>query len=232
MADSTSLLPSCPSDQKNRISSTSAAQLFQAFFVSFAWVFDAQQTFITVFTDSTLVWHLTNFNTSSSYTSSSLYSLPAESWAWDRPSKSSIISEWSLQCASSFITGLPSSSYFFGCLLGGLLLATLADSSLGRKNMLFLSCSTMSLAGLLTTASPNIWIYSLLRFLTGFSRATIGTSALVLSIELVGKSSRGEVGIIGFFCFTLGFLSLPAAAYLTETSPGGCCICGLLARLS
>ncbi|CAA6673212.1 unnamed protein product [Spirodela intermedia] len=105
-----------------------------------------------------------------------------------------------------------------GCLLGGLVLATLADSTLGRKNMLFLSCLAMALSGILTAASPNVWVYSGLRFAAGFSRATIGTSALVLSTELVGKSSRGEVGIIGFFCFTLGFLSLPATAYLNRNS--------------
>ncbi|XP_078428515.1 organic cation/carnitine transporter 3-like [Wolffia australiana] len=198
-----------------------AAQLFQAFFVSFAWVFDAQQTFINVFSDATPPWHCTTSNCSSSYSSSSSSSpcgLPAGEWEWDRPAHSSIMSEWALQCASSGVTGLPASAYFFGCLLGGLILATLADSTLGRRNMLFISCLGMALAGLLTAASPNVWIYALLRFLTGFSRATIGTSALVLSTELVGKSSRGEVGIIGFFCFTLGFLSLPGIAYIYRDS--------------
>ncbi|BBH01408.1 organic cation/carnitine transporter 3 [Prunus dulcis] len=71
----------------------------------------------------------------------------------------------------------------------------------------------MSLSTFLTAFSSNIWIYSILRFITGFGLATIGTSALVLSTELVGRRWRGQVGVIGFFCFTLGFLSLPAIAY-------------------
>ncbi|KAH0986215.1 hypothetical protein GBA52_013392 [Prunus armeniaca] len=79
--------------------------------------------------------------------------------------------------------------------------------------MLFLSCLMMSMSTFLTAFSTNIWIYSALRFITGFGRATIGTSALVLSTELVGRRWRGQVGVIGFFCFTLGFLSLPAIAY-------------------
>ncbi|KAE8693557.1 Organic cation/carnitine transporter 2 [Hibiscus syriacus] len=93
-----------------------------------------------------------------------------------------------------FITGLPASSFFMGCLLGGLVLATLADSTLGRKNMLLLSCLMMSLSSFTTVFSSNIWIYSALRFINGFGRATVGTSSLVLATELVGKRWRGQVG--------------------------------------
>lgn len=57
-----------------------------------------------------------------------------------------------------------------------------------------------------------MWVYSLLRLVAGFGRATIGTCTLVLSTELVGKRWRGQVGILGFF-FTFGFLSLPWMAY-------------------
>jgi OCT family organic cation transporter-like MFS transporter 3 len=37
---------------------------------------------------------------------------------------------------------------------------------------------------------------------------------MVLSTELVGKNWRDTVCVAGFFCFTLGFLSLPALAYM------------------
>ncbi|OIT38221.1 PREDICTED: organic cation/carnitine transporter 3-like [Nicotiana attenuata] len=156
------------------------AQFIQSILVSLSWVFDAQQTFISVFTDT------------------------------------SAISEWSLIGASSILTGLPASSFFIGCLIGGFLLSTLADTKLGRKNMLVLSCFIMSIAGAITSISTNIWIYSFLRFLTGFGRATIGTCALVLSTELVGSQWRGQVGIIGFVCFTIGFLSLPLIAFVNR----------------
>lgn len=197
------------------------AQFLQAILVSFSWFFDAQQTFITVFTDAEPSWHctqpLTDHPSSCNSSYSNVCQLPKSSWAWDLPKHTSVISEWALECSGSVITGLPASSFFMGCLIGGLVLATLADSSLGRKKMLFLSCLLMSFTTLLTAFSSNIWIYSLLRFLTGFARATIGTSALVLSTELVGKRWRGQVGVIGFFCFTLGFLSLPAIAYTHQS---------------
>ncbi|KAF3974835.1 hypothetical protein CMV_001881 [Castanea mollissima] len=193
------------------------AQFFQTLLVSLAWLFDAQQTFISVFTDAYPTWHCTTYQHGCDSVSSICY-LPKNSWAWDWPSYTSIISEWKLECSSSIITGLPASSFFMGCLVGGFVLATLADSSLGRKNMIFLSCLTMSLSSLLTVFSTNIWVYSALRLVCGFGRATIGTSALVLTAELVGKRWRGQVGVIGFFCFTIGFLSLPAIAYLNRGS--------------
>jgi predicted MFS family arabinose efflux permease len=228
MADSTPLLlsrpdPSNESKQPPSLDETiercigefGLAQLLQAILVSFAWVFDAQQTFISVFTDAEPKWHCTSDSCTSV---SDICHLPQNSWAWDSPKDTSIISEWGLECASSIIKGLPASSFFMGCLIGGLMLATLADSLLGRKNLLFLSCLMMSFSGLFTVFSNNIWIYSALKFVNGVGRATIGTCALVLSTELVGKRWRSQVGVIGFFCFTLGFLTLPAFAYMNRGS--------------
>ncbi|GLU05102.1 hypothetical protein SLE2022_222210 [Rubroshorea leprosula] len=195
------------------------AQLLQAVLVSFSWFFDGQQTFISVFTDAEPSWHCTNATAGSPCNSiSDICKLPKDTWSWDFPVHTSIRSEWGLECASSLVKGLPASSFFAGCLISGLLLATLADSSLGRKNMLFFSRMMMSLGALVTILSPNVWVYSALRFVNGFGRGTIGTSAIVLSTELVSKRWRGQVGVLGFFCFTFGFLSLPAIAYINEGS--------------
>uniref|UniRef100_A0A0E0KB03 H(+)/Pi cotransporter n=1 Tax=Oryza punctata TaxID=4537 RepID=A0A0E0KB03_ORYPU len=84
---------------------------------------------------------------------------------------------------------------------------------LGRKKMLLVSLVSMSVAGVLTTFSPNVWAYAELRFVCGFRRSMVGTCALVLSTELVGKRWRDTVSVAGFACFTVGFLSLPALAY-------------------
>ncbi|KAL3737359.1 hypothetical protein ACJRO7_026173 [Eucalyptus globulus] len=195
------------------------APLMQALLLSLAWFFDAQQTFINIFTDTLPPWHCANLDDEYCNSTSDVCRLPSSSsWQWEYPKHASIVSEWGLQCANSAIKGLPASSFFMGCFIGGLLLATLADSSLGRKNMLFLSCLVMSCSSLLTVFSTNVWIYSCLRFITGFGRATIGTCALVLSSELVGKKWRGSVSMIVFFGFTLGFLSLPAIAYVNRGS--------------
>ncbi|KAB1212826.1 Organic cation/carnitine transporter 3 [Morella rubra] len=212
-------LPSLDSSIERCIGDFGWGQFLQAVLVSIAWTFDAQQTFISVFTDAQPTWHCTQLQDESCNSVSNICHLSKNSWAWDWPVDSSIVSAWELECAASFVTGLAASSFFMGCLLGGLVLSTLADTLLGRKNMLFLSCLMMSLSSLLTIFCTNIWIYSALRFVCGFFRSTIGTCALVLTTELVGRRWRGQVGIIGFFCFTIGFLSLPAIAYMNRGSP-------------
>ncbi|KAK4767462.1 hypothetical protein SAY86_015212 [Trapa natans] len=191
------------------------AQFAQAALVSLSWFFDAQQTFISVFTDSEPLWHCTD-PARCTPGAADLCGIPDGSWSWDENTvgrHTSVVSEWGLQCATPFIRGLPASSFFAGCLLGGLILATLADSSLGRRNLLFHTCFGMAITSLLTAFSTSIWAYAALRFMCGFGRAAIGTCALVLSTELVGRRWRGPVGMVGFILFSLGFLSLPAIAY-------------------
>ncbi|KAH0735313.1 hypothetical protein KY285_011020 [Solanum tuberosum] len=192
------------------------SQFVQAILVSLAWVFDAQQSFISVFTDALPTWHCINNNNSSCQMYKNICDVPKDTWQFDLPTYTSVVSDWSLECSSSVITGLPASSFFIGCLVGGFVLCTLADSSFGRKNMLVISCLIMSITGCVTAISTNIWMYSVLRFVSGFGRASIGTCSLVLSTELVGRKWRGQVGIISFVCFTFGFISLPWIAYLNK----------------
>ncbi|VFQ97889.1 unnamed protein product [Cuscuta campestris] len=197
------------------------AQLLQVSLTSLAWFFDAHQTFITIFTDLVPTWHCDPTVSSEcrgGMKAADACALPRGAWAWDAPAQTSVVSEWSLECAGPLVTGLPSTSYFVGCLVGGMVLSTFADSTLGRKKMLTLSCFLMNVASILTAAASNVWVYSFWRFLSGFGRATIGTCALVLATEIVGRRWRGQVGIVGFICFSLGFLSLPAIAYLNSGS--------------
>lgn len=98
------------------------AQFLQVCLVSMTRVFDAQQTFITVFADADPTWHCTSSSSSSCKSEADLCQLPINSWAWDMPTDTSIVSDWSLECASSVIRGLPASSFFLGCLASGFVL--------------------------------------------------------------------------------------------------------------
>lgn len=195
-------------------------QVIQAILASVPALFDGQQTFISVFTDALPKWHCLDphgFATCQQRRHSSDISiicgdLPRGSWAWDKP-HSSIISEWGLQCGSSLLTGLPTSSFFLGCLLGGFALATAGDSSLGRKNLLFLSSLFMSLAACASAFSPNLWVYCCLRFLSGLGRVSVVTTGLVLLTERVGKRWRSHLVILGLLSFAFGTLSVPGIAY-------------------
>ncbi|KAI9116541.1 hypothetical protein K1719_012708 [Acacia pycnantha] len=190
-------LPSLGSTVERCLCEFNLSQFLQALLVSLAWFFDGHQTFITVFTDA---------------------QPPPSSAATHGGTYTSIISEWDLNPEDPILTGLPASSFFIGCLVGGLSLSTLADTFLGRKNTLFYSCLLMSLCSFLAAFSPNLWVYSCLKFLSGFGRSTISTTALVLATELVGKQWRGQVGVMAFLCFFCGFLSLPGIAYLNRSS--------------
>ena len=205
--------PSIDDTIETYMGTTGAAQLLKAILLAFAWAFDAQQVFISVFTDAEPQWHCTGDDASCSSGMASPCALPAGAWAWNRPAVTSVVSEWSLKCAGPALVSLPASSFFAGCLAGGFLLTTLADSLLGRRKMLLTSIVSMSVAGVLTTFSPNVWAYAALRFVSGLGRSMVGTCTLVLSTELVGKKWRNTMCVAGFFCFTLGFLSLPALAY-------------------
>ncbi|KAJ1385217.1 MFS transporter superfamily [Sesbania bispinosa] len=191
-------------------------EFVQCILVSFAMFFDAQQSFISIYSDDYPTWHCNDFTACS--TGSEICKLPKSSWSWDGPSSRTIISQWGLECASSFVTGLPQSSFFMGCLIGSFLLATLADTSLGRKNMLILSCLSMSITSILIVFSTNVWIYSAFKFVIGFLRSSIGTCVLVLLTEKVSTEWRFTVGIVEYFCFTLGYMSLPGIAYVNRNS--------------
>ncbi|KAG0481575.1 hypothetical protein HPP92_012063 [Vanilla planifolia] len=211
------VLPSIDEAIESYIGDAGTTNILPAVLATLVLVFDAQQTFINVFTDAMPPWFLKNSSSASAAAGGdSPCGLPPSTWSWSLPIHSSTISEWSLECASPAVLGLPSSSYFSGCLAGGFLFATLADSHLGRKKMLLLSTLSMSISAALTAASPSLPTYAALRFVAGLFRSTVGTSVIVLSTELVSRRWRDRISIVGFSCFTLGFLSLPAMAYVSR----------------
>ncbi|XP_058090446.1 organic cation/carnitine transporter 1 [Magnolia sinica] len=193
------------------------SQLLHVFLVSLAWIFDSQNTLVTIFSDAQPTWRCTGASSSCSH-GSSMCELEPGAWEWVGGKASSTISEWGLICDHKFRAGIPASLFFIGSLFGSAVHGRLADAFLGRKKTVLLSCLLTSITAFLTSFSPNIWVYALLRFSNGFARSGIGICCLVLSTEVVGREWRGQVGQYGFFFFTAGFLSLPLMAYPTRTS--------------
>ncbi|KAJ4834558.1 hypothetical protein Tsubulata_823720 [Turnera subulata] len=204
------------------------SQLLQVFLVSLAWIFDAQSALVTIFSDaqpaawrckstSNIATALCSNNTmiSSSKGHTTVCGLVPGTWEWVGGHRSSIIAEWGLVCDRRFLAAVPASLFFIGSLLGSTPFGSLADGFLGRKRTVILSCILASITGFLTSLSPNIWIYALLRMVNGFCRSGIA-GCIVLATEAVGRKWRGQVGQYGFFFYTLGFLSLPVIAYPTR----------------
>ncbi|OVA16049.1 General substrate transporter [Macleaya cordata] len=200
------------------------SQLIHVFLVSLAWIFDSQNTLVTIFSDAQPSWACKGGSggggnwCNKSSDDESVCGLVAGTWEWVGGISSSTIAEWGLVCDYKFRAGVPASLFFLGSLLGSVFYGRLADAHLGRKKTVLLSCLLTSITAFLTSLSPNVWIYALLRFLNGFARSGIGICCLVLSTEAVGRKWRGQVGQYGFFFFTVGFLSLPLIAYPTRTN--------------
>ncbi|KAL3628960.1 hypothetical protein CASFOL_028006 [Castilleja foliolosa] len=196
------------------------SQLLQVLLVSLARIFDSQCTLVTIFTDAQPEsWRCVGSGCGGAGggNAASVCGLRPGTWEWSGGNTSSTIAEWGLVCDRRFLAALPTSVYFLGSLIGSAFFGRLADAFLGRKRSVLLSCLLTSVTIFLTSLSPNIWIYALLRFANGFSRAGIGISCLVLSTEAVGRKWRGQVGQYGFFFFAAGFLSIPIIAYPTRT---------------
>ncbi|KAK9117974.1 hypothetical protein Scep_016067 [Stephania cephalantha] len=203
---------------EDHVGSFGFSQLLHVFLVSLAWTFDSQNTLVTIFTDAQPTWACKGGGTWCSSGAGptgpgSICGAKPGSWEWTGGSRGSTVAEWGLVCDRKFLAGLPACLFFIGSLLGSMVYGRVADLYLGRKKTVLISCLSASLTSFLTSLSPNIWVYSFLRFSNGFARSGIGICCLVLSTEVVGRKWRGQVGQYGFFFFTFGFLSLPLIAY-------------------
>ncbi|XP_075504043.1 organic cation/carnitine transporter 1 [Primulina tabacum] len=206
---------------EEHVGSFGFSQLLQVFLVSIAWIFDSHSTLVTIFTDAQPdSWRCIETNCGGGGRrggTDSVCGLKPGTWEWSNGNASSTIAEWGLVCDRRFLAAVPASLYFVGSLIGSAVYGRLADAFLGRKRAVLLSCILTSATTFLTSTSPNIWIYAVLRFANGFSRSGIGICCLVLSTEAVGRKWRGQVGQYGFFFFAAGFLSIPLIAYPTRT---------------
>ncbi|KAH8492008.1 hypothetical protein H0E87_021557 [Populus deltoides] len=138
------------------------SQFLHVLLVSLAWIFDSQNTLVTIFSDAQpSAWRCINKSSSSLCLSSSskgdvsyVCGLMPGTWEWVSGHTSSIIAEWGLICDRRFLAAIPASLFFLGSLLGSAYFGHLADASLGRKRTVLLSCLLTSVTAFLTSLSP------------------------------------------------------------------------------
>lgn len=107
------------------VGSLGLSQIVQVFLVSLAWIFDSQNTLVTIFSDAQPhSWRCKVdggggcFSNSSSSSSLSVCELVPGTWEWVGGNSSSIIAEWGLICDRRFLAAVPASLFFLGSLLG------------------------------------------------------------------------------------------------------------------
>uniref|UniRef100_A0A0D3D1U1 Uncharacterized protein n=1 Tax=Brassica oleracea var. oleracea TaxID=109376 RepID=A0A0D3D1U1_BRAOL len=92
-------------------------QILQIMFVGLAFTFDSMQIFITVFTDAYPTWNCLD-HTICNPDTTNMCGLPRSAWDWDNGFRGkSVISEFDLECSSSFLRGLPTSAFYMGSIV-------------------------------------------------------------------------------------------------------------------
>ncbi|CAN7052702.1 unnamed protein product [Brassica rapa subsp. trilocularis] len=208
------------------LSDFNLSQFLQVILVGLALTFDAQQIFITVFTDAYPTWHCVDHNVCTPATTD-ICKLPRSAWEWDGGFKGkSVISEFNLECSSSFLRSLPTSAFYMGSIVGGVFMAMIPDGFLGRKQLLFYTTLAMSLTGISIFFSTSIWSYAFLKFAIGVARSQTGTYAFNLIGERVSTKWRPRATMVPFTLFVLGFMSLSGIAFLLMHSKrASSCLC-------
>ena len=122
------------------------------------------------------------------------------------------IIQWNLICSKSNLPNLSQSSFFVGSLLGAWIWGTLADMY-GRRTIFFLTSMLLILSGIGTALSFSYYSFTFFRLCSGMSAAGTLLTCYVLCLEIVGKSGRKIVGIVGSTIFSLSFPLLSILAY-------------------
>jgi len=117
------------------VGSLGFSQLVHVLLVSLAWIFDAQSTLVTIFSDAQpSAWRCKSGfcnNSSSSSSTGSVCELVPGTWEWVGGHTSSIIAEWNLICDRRFLAAVPASVYFLGSLIGTYSLFSCSESNDG-----------------------------------------------------------------------------------------------------
>ncbi|XP_071818571.1 organic cation transporter protein-like [Apostichopus japonicus] len=138
-----------------------------------------------------------------------------EGWEFDRSVfHSTIGEEWELVCEKAAIPNLIQSVYFFGYLVGSIAFGRLADR-IGRHYTFMLGCTASGVFGILTSLSPNVIVFTALRFIT--AAASYGTTLMcfVIASEIVIPSQRVYTGVVMWMLFSVGYFFLSGTAFIT-----------------
>ncbi|XP_058091583.1 organic cation/carnitine transporter 4-like [Magnolia sinica] len=192
-------------------------QLRHFVLTSLAWALEAFHTMVMIFADREPAWRCTAPGGLPGCGGATVCDLVPGTWEWIGGPGVSTVAEWGLVCGEKYKVGLAQSAFFAGCMVGAGVFGHLSDSFLGRKGSLTIVCVMNLIFGCLTAIAPTYWIYTLLRFLTGFSTGAVGLCSFVLATEPVGPTKRGLAGMSTFYFFSGGIAILSAMAYIFQS---------------
>ncbi|XP_053448627.1 solute carrier family 22 member 2 isoform X1 [Nycticebus coucang] len=133
-------------------------------------------------------------------------------WVYDTPG-SSIVTEFDLVCANSWMLDLFQSSVNIGFFIGSMGIGYIADR-FGRKLCLFITILINAISGVLMAVSPTYTWMLIFRLIQGLVSKAGWLMGYILVTEFVGLSYRRTVGIFYQVAYTIGLLVLTGVAYV------------------
>ncbi|XP_062954046.1 solute carrier family 22 member 2 [Cynocephalus volans] len=152
-----------------------------------------------------------------------------DGWVYDTPG-SSIVTEFNLVCANSWMLDLFQSAVNVGFFIGSVSIGYVADR-FGRKLCLLVTILINAVSGVLMAVSPSYTWMLIFRLIQGLVSKAGWLISYILITEFVGLNYRRTVGIYYQVIFTIGLLVLAGVAYalphwrwlqLTVTLPNFC----------
>ncbi|KAL4235001.1 hypothetical protein ACF0H5_006640 [Mactra antiquata] len=137
-------------------------------------------------------------------------------WVYDMSIyKTSLAADLNMVCDGAIMKSNAQMASLAGILVGSIITGLISDRY-GRKITMCVSLSITLVCSLGMVWSSNYILYVILTFLVGFFTCGSGMSSFVIALEYVGPSQRKFAGILGSIMYTLGFMALPALAYLIK----------------
>ncbi|XP_012615136.1 solute carrier family 22 member 2 [Microcebus murinus] len=132
-------------------------------------------------------------------------------WVYDTPG-SSIVTEFNLVCANSWMLDLFQSSVNMGFFIGSVGIGYIADR-FGRKLCFLVTILINATSGVLMAIAPTYTWTLIFRLIQGLVSKAGWLISYILITEFVGPSYRRTVGIFYQAAFTVGLLVLAGVAY-------------------
>ena len=139
-------------------------------------------------------------------------SMNREDWEYIEKKEYSVTTQFDLVCEKEWLSSFASSIFFLGWMAGGIVLGWFADN-FGRRTVLIPATAFFILIGSVTSFSPNIFVFLVLRFIEGFLVPGCFVQAFVIVTEYIGNKYRPLVGVTYIIFFSLNLCQLGVIAY-------------------
>ena len=127
-----------------------------------------------------------------------------------------VVSQFNLVCGNDKWRSLSQSIYMFGIMVGAVGSGILSDM-FGRKKVTMLASVGIVVFGIAVSFSPNIAIFTFLRWCIAVCSVSCFTCGYVYCMEIIGGKWCTYVGIGLEFPWALGYMSLPLVAWIFPT---------------